>query len=195
MPLIRNNKILMILLGMIGGYLILHPYTMIVYYLVNIHRDKKIEFHWNQFMQKVALFDPTMLPMAISFIIFGGLIGLFIAIVIDRRKKLLDSEYEIKKNKIAVEILKELMVTLSHHLLNANMIIGGKVRHCRKYTKNKHISESLDVIEEEGRKIDAVIRSLREVTEIKTADYTTSGTVGMIDIEKEIEERLGEDQK
>ena len=81
-------------------------------------------------------------------------------------------------------------MTLSHHLLNANMIIGGKVRHSRKVVINEDILTDLTVIEEQGRKIYAVIKSLREAIEIKTADYTTSGEVKMIDIEKEIEDHL-----
>ena len=72
------------------------------------------------------------------------------------------------------------------------MIIGGKVRHCRKGTSSKDILAALEAIEEQGRKIDAVIKSLREVTEIKTTSYTTSEQVRMIDISKEIDDRLKE---
>jgi hypothetical protein len=43
---------------------------------------------------------------------------------------------------------------------------------------------------EEAKKIDAVIRSLKEITEIRTADYTTSGKDLMIDITRNIEEHL-----
>jgi hypothetical protein len=84
------------------------------------------------------------------------------------------------------------MVTLSYYLLNANMIIGGKVRHGRKGTSNQDVLAALEVIEKQGRKIDTVIKSLREVTEIKTISYTTSEQVRMIDISREIDDRLKE---
>jgi len=70
------------------------------------------------------------------------------------------------------------------------MIIGGKVRHCRKAISDQDILAALGVIEEQGRKIDAVVNALRESTEIRIARYTTDDKVQMIDISKEIEDRL-----
>ncbi len=187
----HHTRILFLLLGMLGGYLILHPYTMFVYALMHVHKGQGLHIHLNELrLIAFAAFKPAMLPMVISFIIFGGAIGLFTGTIIDRNRKLLLTEHENEKKKIAIDTMKELMVTLSHHLLNANMIIGGKVRHSRKVVTNKDILTDLTVIEEQGRKIDAVIKSLREAIEIKTADYTTSGEVKMIDIEKEIENHL-----
>jgi len=129
-----------------------------------------------------------MFPMAVSFALFGGLTGLLIGIITDRRQRLFAAELENQKKKAALETLHRLMVTLSHYLLNANTVIGGMVRKGRRNEAN--VQGSLDVIEEEAKKIDAVIRSLKEITEIKTADYTTSGKDLMIDITKNIEERL-----
>ena len=59
-----------------------------------------------------------------------------------------------------------------------------------KTTPTEDDLNALEIIEEQGQKIDAAIRSLREVTEIKTASYTTSGRVKMVDITREIEERI-----
>jgi len=126
--------------------------------------------------------------MAVSFGLFGGLTGLLIGIITDRTQRLFAAELENQKKKAALETLHRLMVTLSHYLLNANTVIGGMVRKGRRNEAN--VQGSLDVIEEEAKKIDAVIRSLKEITEIKTADYTTSGKDLMIDITKNIEERL-----
>jgi len=131
-----------------------------------------------------------MVPMASAFVIFGGLVGLLIALTLERKKKLLMLGVENERNQIAVQTLRELMVTLSHHLLNANTIIGGKVRHCRKLVFDKDALETLSDIETQGRKIDATIRSLREVTEMKTMDYTTGGTVTMIDIDEKIRKKM-----
>jgi hypothetical protein len=86
--------------------------------------------------------------------------------------------------------MKKLMVTLSHYLLNANMIIGGKVRHIRRRVSDQDVVASLAVIEAQGRKIDSVIDALKKVTEIKTTDYTADGTIAMIDISKELEKQL-----
>jgi hypothetical protein len=61
---------------------------------------------------------------------------------------------------------------------------------CRKLNPEEEFSDYLNIIETEARKIDAVIKALRKLTEIKTADYTSEGRGLMIDITKELEEML-----
>ena len=190
----RRYRLPMILstVGALCGYLLLHPYTMLVYTLIHLHRENGLHFHWKDLPSRtLSAFDPMMLPMAVSFALFGGVIGLLAGILIDRRRRLTAAEHENKEKRIALETLREVMVTLSHYLLNANMIIGGKVRHCRKVTADQDILAALAVIEEQGRKIDAVISALRDSTEIKVAGYAGDGAVKMMDISREIEERIG----
>ncbi len=119
----------------------------------------------------------------------GNLAGAFNS-MLDRLQKAFQAEYDNERKRVALETLKRLMVTLSHYLLNANMIIGGKVRHSQKVDSNKDTLVSLKVIGEQAKKIDAVIAALKRVTEIKTADYSTKGQALMIDITQEIEEQL-----
>ena len=187
-----GSRVLYAGVGMIAGLLILHPYTMIVYALMHLHEaGAGLHLHWSDFALKDLLtFDSAMIPMATAFVLFGGVAGLLAALVIERKKKLLMLEVENERNRIAVETLRELMVTVSHHLLNANAIIGGKVRQCRRLVSDAKALEVLSHIETQGRKIDATIRSLREITEMKTADYTTGGTVTMIDIDEKIREKM-----
>ncbi len=181
----------MVILGIVGGFLVLHPYAMLVYTLMHPHEGQGLHLHLNELIsQPLAAFRPIMLPMVISFILFGGVIGLLVSISIERRKRLLATEDEHEKKKIALETMKELMATLSHHLLNANMVIGGRARAVAKMTTNEKILEDLRVITEEGRRIDAVIRALGEAIEVKIADYTSGGSVKMIDIGKDLEDRI-----
>ena len=183
--------IILSFVGALCGYLLLHPYTMLVYTLIHLHQDKGLHFHWQDLPSRtLAAFDPMMLPMAVSFAFFGGVVGLLAGILLDRKRRLIAAEHENKEKIIALDTLKEVMVTLSHYLLNANMIIGGKVRHCRKATDDKDILAALAVVEEQGRKIDAVISALRDSTEIKVESYTSDGVVKMIDISREIEDRI-----
>jgi len=178
--------------GAIVGFLVFHPYTMFVYSLVDMpgHEGQTVPLQWNNlFTIARTTFAPTMLPMAISFVSLSGIIGLLIGILIDKKRRL-------DQKKIALETLNRLMITLSHHLLNANTVIGGMARHCKRNESNNDILCSLGVIEEQARKIDAVIIALKEITEIKTADYTTKGKAMMIDITREIEELLtGQEKK
>jgi hypothetical protein len=189
-------QIISSLLGALGGYLLLHPYVMLVYALVHFHEANSFHFHWKDLAEKAfTVFHPMMLPMAAPFAIFGAVIGLLVGILMDRNRQLVAAEHEGREKRIALDTLKQVMVTLAHHLLNANMIIGGKVRHCRKAISDGDILAALGVIEEQGRKIDAVVSALRESTEIRIARYTTDDKVQMIDISKEIEDRLNRAKK
>jgi len=192
-----KTRVLYILLGMIGGFVLLHPYTMMVYALMHVFKGAAgVHMGWGGItFRGLMAFKSTMFPMASAFVIFGGLIGLLVALVFEKKGRMLLLEVENEKNKIAIQTLKEVTVTIAHHLLNANTIVGGKVRQCRRLTSDQEILEVLADIEEQGRKIDATIRALREVTEVKIMDYTTNGEVKMIDIDDQIRDRLDQTDK
>ena len=182
--------------GAIAGYIILHPYSMLVYFLTGANQLPNSLPGWNEFSTHTFMpFRPVMLPMAIAFASLGGVIGFLVALLVERKKKLDAAMRESEKNRAALDAVKSLMVTLSHYLLNANMIIGGKVRHCRKGISDGDLLAALAVIEEQGRKIDAVIGALGKIVEIKKADYTTDGQISMLDISREVEKILMEADK
>lgn len=133
--------------------------------------------------------------MGIAFAILGGFTGLLIAVIIEKQKQLYVLKLENEKKKAALETLQELMITLSHYLLNANMVIGGMVRRCKRTMSNEDILYSLEIIAEQTKKIDAVMSALKRITEIKTAKYTAEGHALMIDISKEIGELLSKDRE
>jgi len=178
--------------GIFLGYLVIHPFSGIVYTLMHQHQSKDFHLHWQNLISTGALeaFKPVMLPMAVAFATLGGVIGLLAGIIAARREKLRQVELAREEKKIALATMKKLMVTLSNYLLNANIIIGGKVRYIRRRVLDQDVITALSVIEGQGRKIDSVIDALKKVTEIKTTDYTADGTIAMIDISKELEEQL-----
>ena len=184
-----KTKLFFFGIGALVGYVVFHPYTMIVYSLTGFSHDgmrlKDLFFSFNM----------TMLLMGGAFAILGGFIGLLIAVIIEKQKQIYTVTFENEKKKAALETLQQLMVTLSHYLLNANMVIGGMVRHCKRTMSNEDILYSLEVIAEQAKKIDAVMSALKKITEIKTVKYTAEGHALMIDISKEIEELLSKDQE
>ena len=188
---IFQNRHLPIVLGMIAGFLVLYPYTIVVYSVMHMHQLTNLHLHIAELKKQLGnMLTPTMLPMSLSFILFGGFVGMLVGWLMERKKALLQIQYEHEKQKVALDTVKQLMVTLSHHLLNSNMIIGGKVRRLSKYSQNNELLKDLEVIEQQGRRIDSVVRALRDATELKIADYSSGGVVKMIDIEREIEDRL-----
>ena len=105
-----------------------------------------------------------------------------------RRLRMVELENENKR--VAVETLHQLMVTLSHYLLNADTIIGGMVRRCERLDSQEAVHSSLQVIEEQARKIEIVITALNRLSRVKTAPYTAESDTLMIDVAKEIDEAL-----
>ncbi len=177
--------------GVCLGYLVLHPYSMLVSALLHLDQGRAFHLRWQDLSaDALALPQPMMLPMAGAFAVLGGVIGLLTGTLVARTRRLYATEAMHERRRIALDITRSLVVTLSHYLLNANMIIGGKVRRCQRLTSDQDIRSSLAVIEEQGRKIDAVISALRKATEVKLADYTADGTISMVDITRELEQEL-----
>ena len=190
MEILHRNQVLFVPAGLLLGFIILHPYSMLVQWFMSRARSESI---WSSIgTRALDSFDPVMFTMGLAFALFGGMIGFLFAIVTDRKQKLLVSKHEKEKQEIALQTIYNLMVTLSHHLLNSNMIIGGKVRHCRKLTGDLDLLDCLKVIEDQGRKIDAVLKTLRNLVEIHTVGYTSDGLVSMLDISKNLKEQFSE---
>lgn len=180
-------------LGAGAGHLLAHPYAMVAYSLMDMYREGRFTVHMDHVLAATrSIFDPVMLPMTISFSLLCGVAALLMGMLRDRKRKLHAAAIENERKKASVDTLRRLMVTLSHYLLNANTVIGGTVRHCRKHGSLEEIASALQVIEEQAHKIDAVIAALRKVTEIKTADYSSGGHDLILDIAEEMDEILNQ---
>ena len=97
---------------------------------------------------------------------------------------------ESQKRLAALETLRDLMVTLAHHIRNSNMVIGGFSTHLTKHIADPELQRQLQMIQQASREIEAVIDSLQNLTEISTVKYITEGQARMIDLKKELEARL-----
>ncbi len=105
------------------------------------------------------------------------------------------AQLESEKKTIALETLRQLMVTLSHYFLNAGMVIGGMVRRCERVKSDDQRASALKAINEQAKKMEIVVRALKRMTRVKTADYILGNGMLMIDIAKEIDETMAEMQK
>lgn len=174
--------------GAAAGYFVFHPYTMIAHIVADRGHN---ELHLKDFLEAFSKsLTVEMTFMALAFAVFGAGVGLLASALSERKRRLFEAEMENEKRKTAIATLQRLMITLSHHLLNANVVIGGTAHRCRRHTTDAGLIESLELIGKEAAKIDAVIGALKKITEIKTADYTSEGKGLLIDISKEIEENL-----
>lgn len=170
------------------GYFLLHPYTMFVYGLHGRHAARQTVNLSHLLRDASSAFDASMLPMGIPFAILGGISGLLFGLWLEMKRR----RFDIEKRLLAVETLRQLMVTLAHHLLNAVQGIGGFASRAIRKEQDEEIRRHLEIIRKEGKRIEAVVKSLQALESVVWIRYIGGSETVMIDIGKELEERLKE---
>ncbi len=104
-------------------------------------------------------------------------------------------ELENERKTVALTTLRQLMVTLSHYLLNANTVIGGMARRSIRAPSEAARCAALDTIREQTAKTEEIIAALKKVSDIRTTEYTSQSETRMMDLSKEIKEILTAQEK
>jgi signal transduction histidine kinase len=146
---------------------------------------------------------PTLGGMALGFFVIQPLIVLVYNLAPKTRlafhdlscwKRLLDmslaEQMESARRLAALDTLQALMVTLAHYIRNANLVIGGFSDQLRRHAADPKEKEHLELVHQASREIDAVIDSLQSLTQISATQYIVGGTARMIDLKKELDQRL-----
>ena len=121
--------------------------------------------------------------MSLAFALMGGLTGFCLGIWYQQR-------LESHRRQVALETLQSLMVTLGHHIRNANVVIGGFSSRLIKQTGDPEVRRHLEMIQQASREIDAVIASLENLKKIEYTQYIDIWETKMIDLKKQLEARL-----
>jgi signal transduction histidine kinase len=175
--------------GMLLGYLLIHPFAMLANTLGPRLSHFPVEFSfWGHHLR--VSFGPEMLAMGMAFAFMGGLAGFCMGIWYRQKERLTEERLESQRRRVALETLQELMVTLAHHVRNANVVIGGFSSRLIKQAPDQESQRQLEMIQQASREIDAVIASLESLTEIEHARYIGAWETKMIDLKKELEARL-----
>ena len=183
----RMRIVLLSLAGGSVGYILLHPYTMLVYGLYGHHGAGPEGMDIRRLVEDVpAAFMLDMAPMGLPFALLGALAGLLLGFWLEARSR----RFEMEKRLLAVETLRQLMVTLAHHLLNAVQGIGGFAALALRKEKDEDKRRPLEIIKQESIKIEAVVKALQSLESVTTERYTKSSETLMIDIRKELRERM-----
>ena len=177
------------LAGIVAGYLLMHPFAMLAYTLgpQSLHTPMDISIWGHQIHMS---FSADMLAMGGAFTLMGGLTGFCLGAWYLQKERWIAEKIDSQKRQAALETLRELMVTLAHHIRNSNMVIGGFSAHLTKHIADPELQRQLQLIQQASREIEAVIDSLQNLTEISTVKYITDGQAKMIDLKKELEARL-----
>ena len=128
----------------------------------------------------------NMVPMGLPFALLGALVGLLLGFFLEARSR----RFEMEKRLLAVETLRQLMVTLAHHLLNAVQGIGGFASLAIRKEKDEDKRRPLEIIKREAIRIEATVKALQSLESVSTERYTKSSETLMIDIRKELQERI-----
>ncbi len=194
-PNLRSGRILWFTLGgMLVGYFLLHPFAMLAY-TIRPHHEIQVPMDMPLWARELHLaFSLAMAPMGLAFILLGGVAGFSLGAWYLQKERLARESLESQRRLAALETLKDLMVTLAHYIRNANLIIGGFSSRLVKHTDDPEVQRDLKMIQQAAREIEAVIDSLQEVTEISTVPYAANGRARMIDLKKELAERLAASQ-
>jgi len=170
---------------LIGSYVLMHPGTAHPALfgsdgkgLTGLYLAARQSFHGH------------LLLLKMFFGTFGFLTGTLAGLYVRQRRRYEAELQERTRREAAVETLQQLMVTLSHYLLNAVAVIGGYAQRSLRYVDEADQREAAEVIYKETRKLEAVVASLQALTEIKLELYREGGKMRMLDIQRELQERL-----
>lgn len=183
----RMRIILLSLAGGSAGYILLHPYTMVVYGLYGHHGAAPEGMDLRSLLEDVpTAFRLDMAPMGLPFALLGALAGLLLGFWLEARSR----RNEMEKRLLAVDTMRQLMVTLAHHLLNAAQGIGGFAALALRKEQDEEKRRPLEIIKQESIRIEAVVKALQSLESVTTERYTKSSETLMIDIRKELQERM-----
>ena len=187
-PLTSRKRIaLLSLAGAAAGYLFLHPYTMMVYDLYGHSGAPDGHRSFQRLLTTIVLsFHPDMLLMGIPFVLLGAVSGMLLGSWLSARAH----QIEMEKNSLAVETVRQLTVTLAHHLLNAAAGVRLAASWAIRKEQDEEIRRRLEAIREEARRIEAVVATLKTLDTVATERYIKGSITMMIDIRKELMERL-----
>jgi signal transduction histidine kinase len=185
----KSRIIWFTLAGMLAGYLLFHPFAMLANSLGPRLSHVPMEFpFWGHHLR--VSFGPEMLAMGGAFAFMGGLTGFFFGIWYYQKERLTAERLKSQGRQVALETLQELMVTLAHHIRNANLVIGGFSSRMIKNLPDPEIQRQLLLIQQASREIEAVIASLESLSKVDRARYIGEWETRMIDLKQELEARL-----
>jgi signal transduction histidine kinase len=187
---LRKSRIVWFTLaGMLVGYLLIHPFAMLASILGPRLPHFPLGFSlWGHHLR--VSFGAEMLVMGTAFAFLGGLAGFFFGIWYYQKERLTAERLESQRRQVALQTLQELIVTLAHHIRNANIVIGGFSSRLLKNQHDPEVQRQLHLIQRASREIEAVIASLESLSQIDRARYIGEWETTMIDLKQELEARL-----
>jgi len=176
--------------GAAVGYFVFHPYTMLVYGAYTTPHEHMpgpwVDHALMHLSDALSTFQPGMLHMGIPYAVMGGITGALYGLWLNGRIRW----EEEKLRTCAVDTIKQLMVTMSHYLLNAVTIIGGNAARIERKVDDREVVRQAEVIRKEAVAIEAVVKSLQSAQQVVSEEYTKDSETRILDITDDIKKRM-----
>ena len=184
-------KTLYFVSGLSAGLFFVHPYVMLVLMLTSPDGNKGLRLDFKDVSSFVHLiFSSEMWPMSFAFISFSGAIGLLIGMVVERERTLAALRYENERRTFVIQAIRQLVMILSHHFLNAVLVIGANVKQLKVAADLECKTEALKKIETQAMKTESIISLLQGLDFERLLDGSEQGYKKIIEISSELERQL-----
>lgn len=184
----RYRKTGFILVGILIGVIIVHPYAMLVDQFIG--SEHKVGSPGvgvaTDFM---AIFTPAMLPMTIAFGFFSGACGLLLCLLFERNQRIVYYQYQARLHCDLMNALHQLLGVLSHYILNSSMVISGHARRLQKKAKEKDL-QSLTVIAFQAEKNEEILKLMQDADFLENIDPSDNTYQKLVDLNQRIEANL-----
>jgi signal transduction histidine kinase len=184
-----GRLIIFILAGMAAGYILMHPFAMLAYMLGPHHPqgswDASLWAH-----QVHNAFSAEMLVMGLAFSLMGGVAGFGLGAWYLQKESLVLEQLETERRQATLDAVREFMVTLAHHIRNANLVIGGFSKHMQRHISDPELIRQAEMIHRASHEIDEVILALENVSQLDHTQYIDGWRTKMIDLKKALEAHL-----
>lgn len=191
----RHPVLVLSVAGAVAGCVVLHPYVLLSYLLLHPGAEHPHLFgegagFFAFYRQAQEAFHQHWSLMSVSFALFGLLAGAIAGLYLKQHRRYEAELQERARREAALETLRQLMVTLSHYLLNIAVVVGGQAQRALREDPEGRYRDAWVAVREKAREMETVVASLQALTEVRTELYREGGKERMIDIQREMEERL-----
>jgi hypothetical protein len=175
--------------GALVGALLLHPYSMIGYRL--LMSDEPVAGFgeiWAWALQGLSF---HMWPMTLFYAFFGAVMGYGLALLWEKNSELVARQMLRERQQAVQQMLQEVTMTVAHHILNANSVIGGHTRRmAKKHAADEELARKLAIVVEASAQIDAVVGALQALDSNVEKEEIGATQLRMLDIRDAVQKRI-----
>lgn len=180
--------------GSLLGVSVLHPYSMAVNRM--LLEDAAQDSIGDALRWSLHAFSPHMWPMSVFYAMLGAGVGLGFALLLERQRRVASHRLEVEKRLIVQQTLREVTLTVAHHVRNANAQVGGFGRRLlRSNDLDDPQRSDLEKMIRASDRIESVVAALCLLQDIDEKEDVGSTNLKMLDLKRVISEKAADLEK